>query len=509
MKTRYALLALALLTFSFGFSQSFDGYALYNELNQNTTYLIDANGSIAHSWSNSTSCNYAVRLKEDGNIVRGAVYNGNQLNGAAVGGMIQEIDPSGNVVWEYIHSGSDHVSHHDFEVLPNGNVILTAWEVKSTSELEQAGYDNPSSEKWPTALIELEPDGNGGANIVWEWHIWDHLIQDHDNTKNNYGVVNDHPELMDINAISSGGGGGGGGGGGPGGGGDWFHVNGLDYNEALDQIVFSSRFASEFYIIDHSTTTQEAAGHTGGNSGMGGDFLYRWGNPGNYGSSDPQTIAAAVHDPHWIIDDGRPYAGYIQFFNNSGGTGGGSAVDVIQAPESGWIYTFGGSSYAPSTYDDRHNCLVSNSGQSASDRMSNGNIFVAVSQQYMYEVDQNGSTVWQYNASPAKAFRYECDHPGIAVILGSNPCGLSIEESNAFADVSVYPNPSTDGIFNIDGVYVDGDVQITITNAFGQVVLQEVNVSKIDLSTQPAGIYFATMSMDNTTTSTFKLNVLE
>ncbi len=505
MKTSYSLLAVLLLVFSSGFAQTFNGYALYNELNQNTTYLIDKDGNIAHTWSLTTSCNYAVRLKEDGNIVRGAVNSGNQLNGAAVGGLIQEIDPSGNIVWEYTYSNSDHVSHHDFEILPNGNVILTSWQVKSASELTQAGYSNATSEKWPTALIELEPDGNGSASIVWEWHIWDHLIQDHDNTKDNYGVVADHPELMDINAISSGGGGGGGG---PGGGGDWFHVNGLDYNEALDQIVFSSRHASEFFIIDHSTTTAEAASHTGGNAGMGGDFLYRWGNPSNYGSSASQTIDAAVHDPRWIIDDGRPYAGYIQFFNNEGGSGGGSAVDVIQAPESGWLYTFGTNSYGPSTYDDRHECLANSTGQSASDRMSNGNIFVAVSQQYMYEVDANGNTVWQYNASPAKAFRYECDHPGIAVILGANPCALSVDEASGLTNIEMYPNPSSDGVFQIDGLPQGAGVSVQVVNAFGQLVLRNDSAQIIDLSNQSTGIYMANITLEDGSSRTYKLHVI-
>ena len=315
MKIIKSLAAIGMLFLSFNqtvSAQSFDGYALYNLQNENTTYLIDKDGNIAHSWSCNVSCNYSVLLKENGNIVRGGVYSGNQMNGAAVGGMVQEIDPSGNVVWEYVHSTSNYVSHHDISLMDNGNVLMIAWNNKTVAECTQAGVDNPTTEQWPTSIIEVQQNGSGGQ-IVWEWHIWDHFIQDFDGAKDNYGVVADHPELMDINALAVTAGGGPG----PPAGGDWFHVNGIDYNESLDQIVFSSRHLSEFIIIDHSTTTAEAATHAGGNSGMGGDFIFRWGNPANYGSAGSQTIAAAVHDPRWITDDGRPNAGMIQFFNRN------------------------------------------------------------------------------------------------------------------------------------------------------------------------------------------------
>ena len=506
MKLTFKVMAVqlfSLLLISNLNAQSFNGYALYNLQNQNTTYLIDKDGNIAHSWSCADACNYTVKLKPNGNIVRGVKNSGNQLTGAAVGGAVQELDENANIIWEYTYSTSDYVSHHDLEILPNGNVILIAWEVKSTAELTQAGKTGVSSELWPTHFIELQQSGST-ATIVWEWHIWDHLIQDADPTKDNYGVVADHPELMDINAVSGGGGGGPGGGGG-----DWFHANGIGYNETLDQLAFSSRTASEIFIIDHSTTTAEAASHSGGNSGMGGDFLYRWGNPANYGASGSQIITAAVHDPRWIEDDGRPNAGMLQFFNNSGGSGNSSVIDAIATPSSGFTYSYtAGTSYAPSTYDWRHECLASYTGQGASKTMSNGNVFVNVSQNYMYEVDQSGTVVWQYNASPTKAFRYECDDPGIIALLGADPCGLLSISEETISQVELYPNPST-GVFKIDGFALgQNDLKMTVVDMFGKVIKEVENTLELDLTDFPEGVYFVQLNFNNEKVITKKLTTI-
>ncbi|PCI96335.1 MAG: hypothetical protein COB15_10700 [Flavobacteriales bacterium] len=477
-------------------AQSFDGYALYSDGGSYNAYLIDKNGAIAHTWACAEEANYATLLKDNGNIIRGAVNQNNTFSAPTVAGIIQELDPSGNVVWQFdYYANNSHTSHHDITLMPSGNVLLTAYEIKSTSELSAAGFTQGffPSEKWPTHFVEVAQNGTGGQ-IVWEWHMWDHMIQDTDAGKPNFGIVANNPQLMDINVSTTA----------FGFSGDWFHVNGVDYNPTLDQIVFTSRYTNELYIIDHSTTTAEAASHTGGNAGMGGDFLYRWGNPSNYGSTSTQTIPEAVHDPRWV-KAGRPNAGYIQFFNNEGQSNGNSAIDAINPPMSGSNYTSNG----PTTYDWRHNCLTSATGQSSHDRMSNGNTFVNVSNQYMYEVDVSGTMIWQYSAGPYKAFRYECDHPGIIALLGNDPCGLATGvEKLSEANVMIFPNPSK-GMFKISGFEGIDSYEINVFDMYGKQVLASYKGLTIDLSKFDNGIYVINITTESGETLVKKVSLIK
>jgi hypothetical protein len=494
---------LALLIVTLTTAQDFNGFALYNAQGSNTTYLIDESQQIAHTWNMSTECNYTVQLKENGNIVRGTKGNTSVFstgNIAAGAGQVQEIAPDGSIVWSYDYADNDHVSHHDLTLVGN-NVLLTAYEKKSSAELNAAGFNNTSSEMWPTHFVELAADGNGGATIVWEWHIWDHMCQDTDTSKPNYVAnISDNPELIDINMIQAQGGPGGGGG-------DWFHVNGVDYNEELDQIVFSSRFASEIYIIDHSTTSTEAASHTGGNSAMGGDILYRWGNPSNYGMLGTQVIVNAVHDVRWITDDGRPNGGFLQLFNNSGVSNSVSAIDGIDAPWDAATNSYlrtAGQAFTPSSYTTRYECgFGSASGQSASDRMSNGNIYINASggqggAGVMYEVDSIGNLVWgPYNASSPKGFRYECDYPGIKALesymnTSNTSCfdATTITENTEIKNLVLYPNPALDHIIINDQDFKE------VYNVMGVMVISTFD-TKIDVNHLSSGIYYLRIANRN------------
>ncbi|MDG1283496.1 MAG: aryl-sulfate sulfotransferase, partial [Flavobacteriales bacterium] len=397
--------------------------------------------------------------------------------------------------------------------LVGDNVLLTAWEVKTATEVNDAGFDNSTTDKWPTHFIELADDGNGGATIVWERHIWDHLIQDTDASKPNYGVVSDNPQLIDINMIAAGGGPPGGGGGG-----DWFHVNGVDYNEELDQIAFSSRHASEIYIIDHSTTTAQAASHAGGNSGMGGDIMYRWGNPSNYGMPGTQVIPNAVHDARWITNDGRPNGGFLQIFNNSGVSNNVSAIDGIETSWDSISNSYlrnPGQAFEPISYTTRYECAYSASGQSSSDRMSNGNIYVNASSGQggsgvMYEVDMSGNIIWgPYQAATQKGFRYECDYPGILALepfinSSTSSCfsSVNIDEINSDFSVILDHNNSSINVSSKHTSFLSAD--ILVYNMLGQEIYNEKITSiggffynDVDLRMIKQGIYIVKLFNNN------------
>ena len=393
--------------------QCASSYVLYNGNGTKTTYLLDRSGAVAHQWNNARSGGYSVYLLENGNILRPAQATNMQLNGGAAAGLVQEIAPDGTVVWQYEYNTASYLTHHDIEPMPNGNVLLIAWEVKSSAEAVAAGRES-SSEIWPDHIIEVQPSGTTGGTIVWEWHAWDHLVQDYDATKDNFGVVSDHPELLDVNMGESHGP--------PGMGGDWLHINGISYNPERDEIVISSHFMNEIYVIDHSTTTAEAASHSGGARGKGGDLLYRWGNPANYASGT--QIFYVVHCSAWV-PAGFPGAGNILAFNNGDGRPGGdySSIEEIVIPvDAGGDYLLSGATYGPTaptwTYSSGSSFYSNHLG--GVQRLADGNTLIAESTSgYLFEVTSAGSTVWSYQASGevARALQYSADHAGINAIL--------------------------------------------------------------------------------------------
>ncbi len=418
------------------------GYVLFTPMGT-STYLMDLDGKMVHEWKGDLSSMHSYLL-EDGSLLKlERDEDFPVFAGGGQAGMLRHYSWDGNIIWEFEYASESYLTHHDMEIMPNGNILAIAWEVKSKEEAIAAGRNPefiPEAGLWPDKIIEIEPQGPSGGRIVWEWHMWDHLVQDHDPSKLNYGDISD-PRKIDINShahipevneeqleqmkkqgaatsnarVENQGS-------------DLSHFNSIDYNHQLDQILISVPHYHEIWIIDHSTTTEEAGQSSGGRYNHGGDLLYRWGNPANYhsGEKDDQKLYGQ-HDATWIPEE-YPDAGQIMVFNNDiqhpeskfpnafaalgaleniqvsiADLKNYSAVYQIDPPtdEAGSYLLDGEGTFGPSepywTYTPVDKYSFYGPFVSGAHKMANGNVFITEGPRgRIFEITREGEILWEY-----------------------------------------------------------------------------------------------------------------
>jgi hypothetical protein len=383
-------------------------------------------GRVVKSWPSDYKPGHSVYLLENGNLLRpGALVNPPFRVFGGAGGRIQEFSWDGELLWDFTYADDSHLGHHDICRLPNGNILLPVWEQKTRDEAIAAGRRAETVNKTglvADSIVEIKPTGKTTGKVVWEWHAWDHLIQDHDSAKDHFGEVGKHPERIDVNfgegtiaamvakpeeleklrAIGY-----------VGGAGqkpgriqpDWLHINAVTYNPDFDQVLVSVHEFSEIWVIDHGTTTAEAAGSKGGKYDKGGDLLYRWGNPRAYraGSVKDQKLFGQ-HNAHWI-PKGLPGAGNILVFNNGQRRTGGaySTVDefVPQVDSKGQYKYTPGEPYGPDapvwSYTAPKRTDFYSSFISGAHRLPNGDTFICSGANgTIFEVTADKEMVWKY-----------------------------------------------------------------------------------------------------------------
>lgn len=415
--------------------KALQGYTLFSPFVSPHTYLLDMQGRVVHTWQTDSSVALSATLLENGHLLRpGSIGDDARVfgPGPGVGGRIQEFTWDGDLVWDFKFYNARQLPHHDLTRLPNGNVLLIVWDRKTTEEAVAAGRrPEMAGDKHllPDSLVEIKPTGKTTGQVVWEWRLWDHLVQDFDKTKMNFGDVAQHPELVNLNfgedelpsviaakeaknkpkavpapsqsspasrpfRVDP----------------DLTHFNGVAYNADLDQIAVSVWRFSEFWIIDHSTTTAEAASHQGGRSGKGGDLLYRWGNSRAYraGTKADQKLYNQ-HNAHWI-PRGLPGTGHILVFNNGPDRPGGnhSSVDELALPvDSHGRYPFKpGKAHGPDrpvwSYSAPKKDEFYSSFISGAQRLANGNTLICSGANgTFFEVTPEKEIVWKY-VNPVK-----------------------------------------------------------------------------------------------------------
>ncbi|MSR75130.1 MAG: arylsulfotransferase [Planctomycetes bacterium] len=384
-----SLSLLLFLTLALSAQSPAPGLRLYGGNNSLVTNLVDINGAVVHTWNSVYMPGQGMEIQADGSLLRSARITGGPVLGG-VGGAVQRFSFDGTLRWEFHYHNALRWTHHDIKTLPNGNVLLIAWENWTVPQATAMGRNSTlitGTVVRTDSIIEVQPTGPTTGNVVWEWRVKDHLIQDMSATVANYGVVAQHPELVDINfpALANQAN-------------DINHVNGIDYDPENDWIILSSHNQHEIWIIDHSTTTAQAASHTGGNRGHGGDLLYRWGNPQAYdaGTAANQMLYGQ-HDPRKILP-GRPGAGNITLFNNN--YPGGSRVWEIALPmdSSGNFPLTPGAAYGPAAPLWSYSATgFTSTNISGCERLPNGNTLICSGAQgRLFEVTPAGATVWNY-----------------------------------------------------------------------------------------------------------------
>jgi hypothetical protein len=496
-----------------------DGYVLFDPIASTNTYLIDRCGREVHVWSSSYQAGFTASFQPDGTLLRAANTQNLLYNAGGRGGRIERFDWDGNVVWSFDLSNDTACQHHDFTVLPNGNILLTAWERLDSATVVANGKDPAATNAWlwSEQVLEIQPSGESGAEIVWRWRAWDHLIQDFDPDLPDHGTVSEHPELLDINFFQ-----------GPPNSADWIHLNGVSYNAELDQVLLSAHSFDEIWVIDHSTTTAQAATHSGGNSGSGGDLLYRWGNPRAHGRGtvNDQRLFGQ-HNATWL-PDGHPEAGKILVFNNGNGRPGDdySSVDMIDQPvgSDGSYALVPGQPFGPSDATELYTATPPSDFYS----MAIGGA-AALHEGYLvsdgmggrfFEVNADGDIVWQYinpvnqtgpltqgdppdNNQVFRCAYYSADFAGFdghALVPGDeievdplepSLCAMAdVPVTDAVPAVRIHPNPATDRIF-LDQIPM-GIAAAHVIDPLGRsiqaVMVNGSDVVEVDLSAVTPGV---------------------
>ena len=462
------------------------GYNLIYPHNQSTAFLMDMCGNVVHTWEHGDSLRPAnvLYILENTDVI--TTYrpadNSEDAIWAGGGGASIERRTWDNVpIWSFTRNDSAYRLHHDIQPLANGNVLVTAWEQRDSLECIEAGR-NPANltgdGMWSEVIWEIGPDAYNEGQVVWEWAVWDHLIQDFDSTKSNYGVVADNIHKININFGQT-----------LGAAADWLHINAIDYDPFSQHIMLSVPTFNEIWIVDRGNTTS-------------GELKWRWGNPMAYDRGDSSnTKLGFQHHTHWLdlaLDNDNADYGKVGVFNNrvQGDTSEYSTVHTLipfyDEYENEYAVDAASGTFLPADFDwsfssPDPNTIYSNI-VSSFQRLDNGNSLICSGKSGdTREYTQEGELVWYYKtpllnqagmASPVsqgtvlnpfqnltfRAHRYPADFPafdgidfvaGAPIELDPTPiasclvCDLALEldsisYDSSSANISIIANGSYD-----------------------------------------------------------------
>lgn len=376
-----------LLFFPVAGQETYDGYTFV--FRGQTAFLYDMNKEIVNEWSLPYFVSACADLLRDSSIIYMTAAEddaGKNLTGIPLpGGRLQRLDWEGNVTWDFTYAGPDYLPHHDIEPV-----------YRTNDPTEDPTILLVVATTWGDKIVEIRPKGTDDADIIWEWAASDHRCRSDctdkigllDGTKCTPGGANDAADIM--------------------------HTNNVSYNPFLDQIIINMKGFYEFIVIDHSTTTEEARGSSGGKCGKGGDILYRWGNPDTYGVAGA-AFFEGQHGTCWIplvmpgTTDSIPGGGNFLAVDNIN-----ERVVEIECPgEKDGIYPRGtGEAFGPQDVLWSYSPEFLQPMEGSIQKLPNGNYFICtggfIAGTHAFEVSPKKEVVWDLSEfqNSTEACRY-------------------------------------------------------------------------------------------------------
>lgn len=415
-----------------------NGYTLICNSNGKATYLMDMKGRVVHRWDLPEGMMIWANfmLLENGHLIRAILERDPGIDKGGPCSILQEVDWGNNLLWEYRAEKDCYRVNRDMRVLPNGNILHICFGRRTADEARAKGrldkYLVDCKEIYPIGIVEV----NRQKEVVWAWSFWDHFVSE------TTGDITD-PGLLDINVTfftqEA----------------DITESNAFDYDPVMDRILINSAQTSEIYVIDHSTVDYENPEKgIAAAAGPAGNFIARFGNPGNYGAGVPSNIPR-IKDSPWF---GSRTADRLYDVNKPPTNGDRT---LFQQHGSMWIprgkglrgegniLTFNNGLFREPTaystveeydydtgqivwaFEGRQKNALRSWLMGGAQRLSNGNTLICGGQYgHLYEVTESGDVVWEYivplsrkgiqqrvageNITIYNVRRYSPDYPGLA-----------------------------------------------------------------------------------------------
>ena len=152
-------------------SRATPGYTLFSPTGQFDTYVVDMNGDVVHQWKLPEPPGNYTYLLANGNLIGAGRTEDGGTGLAAKGGHLYEMDWNGKIVWEHF----DHMQHHDYRRLPNGNTVYLAWELMSDDAARRVGGGHESKRSTDGSYADVVREIDADGNLVWQWRVVENM----------------------------------------------------------------------------------------------------------------------------------------------------------------------------------------------------------------------------------------------------------------------------------------------------------------------------------------------